>query len=161
MAGNCSVDVFLYEQGECQDPTHDHFWHCENWAGDRAPVRWVYRDNTDKREAERARVEAGRAAGEPTASMEHYISDGISVQLWVPDFCVPDNAEFASNLWWCSTQAMHYKAQYDGPRATRASIWNVQFWIKQEASLLAEREPILDRRDAGREAHDLQGVFPG
>jgi hypothetical protein len=157
---SCSVDVVVYEPGECQDPTHDHFWECENWAGDRAPVRWLYRDRTPEREAERARVEAAVAAGEPTASNEHYISDGISVQLWVPDFCVPDDAPFASNLWWCSTSAMRYKVQYDGPRATRPSVWNVQFWIREEAKLLAERDPILDLRDSGREAHELKGAFP-
>lgn len=44
----CKFDnehAWLEKPFSCNDPSHDHFWHPENWPFDRAPAKVEYRDN--------------------------------------------------------------------------------------------------------------------
>lgn len=128
----------------CANPLHHDFWHHDNWAFGRAPARWVHNDRSEDRRRERERYE--REGGGCNAQ---FITDSLSVELWVPDCCVPDDAFLATNLWYVG-----------GGHVWNDASRNVEWWRREEAVLLAERDPILNLRESADEAHWLAGAFP-
>lgn len=118
----------------CMDRNHAHFWFPENWPGGRAPVRWVYQDRSEKRQA--------------NPKDAHFIKDFIAAEVWVDDCCVGPQG---NNLWF-TTQSV--------PPTPSATI---TLWRKFEAELQAERDEILDARDALDELrfNVRTGALPG
>lgn len=115
----------------CSNPKHHDFWMPENWPGGRAPVRWTYHDRSAEREAG-----------------NKYAGDSMGVDVWVPECCEgPD--PLCGQLWWASQGA------------PKTASDRVKVWLKLEAEMLAERDPILDLRDSQEEAHWLPGAMPG
>jgi len=77
----------------------------------------------------------------------HFAGDSIGVEVWVPDYCLGGPKD--GGLWWASQGA------------PKTALDCIRVWRKLEAEIVAEREPILDRRDAQDEAHWLPGAVPG
>lgn len=128
----------------CVDRDHAHFWFPENWPGGRAPVRWTYRDRSEDRLAAQERFDQG----ESKTNDAHFISDSMGVELWVPECCVgPEGGA----LWWAT----------QGVPPTPGAV--IAAWRKMEAEFEAERDAILDARDALDELrfNVRAGALPG
>ncbi len=139
------------EATNCIDPSHPHYWFPENWPGGRAPAKWTWKDRSAERAAADEKHEhlvlLGRDVG-PSDSM--FIRDYAAVELWVPDICVPEST-FATALW-----------SESGPQGPLNGDV-VAFWVSAEKRLAAERDVILNARDALDELRLSPGVtvMPG
>lgn len=150
LAFNCGC-----AEGHCLDPKHHAFWEPENWPGGQAPCRWEYTDREYERVEDDELVAQAVAEGEPAVRGRPFIKDGLSVNVWVPDYCVGDGL-LATNLWWSSQSAYHC---HPSDRLSSA-VQNVRAWIRMERELDAELTPLIDAHRDLEEVRELPGAFP-
>jgi len=118
----------------------------ENWPGGKAPVRWTYDDASDRRAAARAAYEQRAADGiKPNLNDEGFIYDSMGVECWVPEYAIaPDGG---GQIWWSS---------FGVPSG---AVTTIRQWIRLEAELCAELDPIIDRHNELAYFHADSGLM--